>query len=238
MSCYPTTLPRRYIICMETMAANPKFLGSSLAKNLSPSSDINSTSVNPINTLVISAQKGDRAAFTQLYEYYYGKVFRYVRLRTDNIHNAEDITEDVFLKMIESINSFKPKGYPFSSWLFRVAHNLIVDHYRKHARRKTKNLDDIKYSLSANSNDMDDNLEIKIEVNKIIQVLPELTDLQREIISLRFGAGLSLLETAEATNKNVNSVKALQHAAIKKIRTLLESTSDCTSKQNNLERSI
>ena len=137
--------------------------------------------------------------------------------------------------MLESINSFKLKGYPFSSWLFRIAHNLIVDHYRKQARHKTRSLDGIEYRFKAHSDDMDDNLTIKLEINRIIEILPKLTDLQREIVSLRFGAGLSLLETANATDKNVNSVKALQHSAIKKIRTLIESPSAQAADQNNLE---
>ena len=177
--------------------------------------------MDPIEALVQRAQDGDATSFAELYERFYDKIFRYVRFKTSSSPDAEDITEEVFLRMLESINSFKWKGHPFSSWLFRIAHNLIVDYFRKSARHKTAPLEEARAHVGASSHDMDQHLDIKLSVERVQQVMVELTDLQKEIMSLRFGAGLSVRETAEATGKNENAVKASQHAAVKKLRTLL-----------------
>ena len=89
-----------------------------------------------VDALVKGAQDGDSASFAALYEHFYDKILRYVSFKTGNSNESEDIAEDVFLKMLESIGSFRWQGHPFSSWLFRIAHNLVVDHFRKRGRRK------------------------------------------------------------------------------------------------------
>ena len=95
-----------------------------------------------IEELVRGAQKGDPESLAGLYEQFYDKIFRYVSFKTGDAFEAEDISEEVFLRMLESISSFKWKGYPFSSWLFRIAHNLVVDHFRKKGRQKQTPLED------------------------------------------------------------------------------------------------
>ena len=167
------------------------------------------------------AQQGDTASFSELYRSYYDKIFRYVLFKTGNTNDAEDITEEVFLRMLESINSFKWQGHPFSSWLFRIAHNLVVDYFRKNSRRKTAPLEEARTSIGASAQDMDSDLDIKLSFERAHQAMGGLTDLQREVLSLRFGAELSVRETAKAIGKKENAIKASQHAAIRKLRSLL-----------------
>ena len=81
-----------------------------------------------IEELVRNAQRGDQESFGKLYEHFYDKIFRYVSFKSGQGMDAEDITGEVFFKMLNSIESFKWKGYPFSSWLYRIAHNLVIDH--------------------------------------------------------------------------------------------------------------
>ena len=181
---------------------------------------------DPIEALVRRAQDGDATSFGRLYELFHDKIFRYVYFKTGNSNDAEDITEDVFLRMLESINSFRWKGHPFSSWLFRIAHNLIVDHFRKRSRQKNTPLDDLDELAGASSHDLEADLDIKLSVDRVHLAMEGLTDLQKEVMSLRFAAGLSVRETAEAVGKRENAVKALQHAAIKKLRVLLGARSD------------
>ena len=176
---------------------------------------------DPIEALAMRAQQGDSASFAGLYERFYDKILRYVAFKTGSTSDAEDITEEVFLRMLESIGSFKWKGHPFSSWLFRIAHNLVVDYFRKKSRRKTDPLEEARSIVGASSYDMDNSLDIKLSVERVHRVMDGLTDLQKEVVSLRFGAGLSVRETARATGKKENAVKASQHAAIKKLRVLL-----------------
>ena len=94
-----------------------------------------------LEELVKKAQEGHAASFAALYEHFFDKIFRYVSFKTGSAVEAEDIAGDVFVKMLESINSFKWQGYPFSSWLFRIAHNMIVDYFRKKSRKKTAPID-------------------------------------------------------------------------------------------------
>jgi len=184
--------------------------------------------MDPVEALVQRAQDGDATSFAKLYELFYDKIFRYVRFKTGSSPDAEDI-EEVFLRMLESIQSFKWKSHPFSSWLFRIAHNLIVDYFRKGSRHKTAPLEEARDHVGASAIDMDQRLDTKLSVERVQRVMVQLTDLQKEIMSLRFGAGLSVRETAEATGKNENAVKASQHAAVKKLRTLLGAVSEKTA---------
>ena len=168
------------------------------------------------------AQQGDASSFAGLYESFYDKMFPYVQFKTGNTSDAEDIAEEVFLRMLESINTFKWQGHPFSSWLFRIAHNLVVDYFRKKSRQKTAPLEEARAMIGASSHDMDSDMDIKLSFQRAHRAMDGLTVLQREVLSLRFGAGLSIRETAESIGKKENAIKAAQHAAIKKLRTLLE----------------
>ena len=174
-----------------------------------------------IEVLVRRAQQGEATAFAALYEQFYDKMFRYVLFRTGHTMEAEDITEEVFLRMLESISSFKFRGHPFSSWMYRIAHNLIVDRYRKRDRQKTVPLDSAKAAADGSSEDMVDRMDLEMSVGQVYAAMGGLTELQREVISLRFAGGLSVLETAQAMRKKENAVKALQHAAIRKLRAVL-----------------
>ena len=174
-----------------------------------------------VDEAVGRAQKGDAAAFAVLYEDYYDRIFRYVSFKTGNSLEAEDITAEVFVKMLESIDSFRWQGYQFSSWLFRIAHNLVVDHFRKRGRRHIVTLDDAPAAATEYNPDLDRKLDVDMSMVPVQEAMKDLTDLQREVISLRFAAGLSVAETARAVGKKDNAVKALQHAGIKKLRGLL-----------------
>ena len=141
--------------------------------------------------------------------------------KTGDTLEAEDLTEEVFLRMLESIGSFKWQGYPFTSWLFRIAHNLVIDYYRKAGRQKKTSLDDAMRVVGTDNVDVDRKLDVELSIKEVKEAMGGLTRLQQEVLSLRFAGGLSVAETAEAMGKKENAVKALQHAAIKKLRTLL-----------------
>ncbi len=175
-----------------------------------------------IDRYVVLAQKGESSAFEALYDHFYDQIFRYIAFKTSDSLIAEDLTEDVFLRMLESIGKFKPQGHPFSSWLFRIAHNRVIDHYRKRGRDKNVPLDTILTTVGESQSTLDTYVETKLAMREVNQAMENLTDLQREVLNLRFAGGLSIKETAEAVNRNENSVKALQHSAVKKLRVLLE----------------
>ena len=124
--------------------------------------------------------------------------------------------------MLESIKKFKPQGHPFSSWLFRIAHNRVIDHYRKQGRDRNIPLDTILSTVGDSQTTLDNYVETKLAMREVNQAMAQLTELQREVLNLRFAGGLSIKETAETVKRNENSVKALQHSAVKKLRVLLQ----------------
>jgi len=173
-------------------------------------------------SVVRRAQNRDQEAFAQLYEEHFDKIYRYVTLKIGNETEAEDMTQQVFLNALQSISSFKWRGIPFSAWLFRIAHNQIVDYFRSR-NRTTVPLDE---SL-ATSNSADDPqlvIEQKLDMEQILAATHQLTESQREVISLRFAGELSIAQVAKAMGKSQGAVKALQHSAIVALRKTLQVT--------------
>jgi len=173
--------------------------------------------------LVRRAQKHDPAAFGQLYEEHFDRIYRYIVLRVRNRADAEDLTQQVFLRALEHIGSYRYRGMPFSSWLFRIAHNQVVDHWKKKSREKVKLLtqDEMAEAGALSDDDPADLAERKVGLEQLAEACERLSDGQREVISLRFAGGLSVAETAKVMGKREGAVKVLQHVALKKLRVML-----------------
>jgi len=168
--------------------------------------------------LVHRAQKGDNGAFGQIYEIYFDRIYRYMVVRIGDRTEAEDITQQVFLNALRSIQSFKWKGAPFSAWLFRIAHNLLVDYLRKNKKVVTIPLDD---SLIHSGNNPQLMAEHSLEMERVVSATKHLTKAQQEVISLRFAADLPIAEAAKIMGKSEGAVKALQHSSIVALRKAL-----------------
>ena len=174
-----------------------------------------------VDEIVRRAQAGDQSAFAELYERYYDQIFRYVSFKCGSRLEAEDLTGEVFLRMLESIDKFRFQGFPFTSWLYRIAHNLVVDNFRRKGRKPTVPLDKVLHFSSEKDGEMENQAQIIWSMGEVVEAMSSLTDLQREVITLRFVAGLSIAETADAVGRKENAVKALQHAGIRKLRNLM-----------------
>jgi RNA polymerase sigma-70 factor (ECF subfamily) len=171
-------------------------------------------------SLVRQAQQRDEEAFAQLYEEHFDKIYRYVTLRIRDQTEAEDLTQQVFVKVLQSISSFRWKGIPFSAWLFRIAHNQVVDHLRKKKNRPATLLDDSLVSSNSDSNPQQ-MVERSMDIEQLLSATQRLTDAQREVISLRFAGELSTAQVAKIMGKSQGAVKALQHSAILALRKIL-----------------
>ncbi len=169
--------------------------------------------------LVRRAKENDEAALTQLYEENFDKIYRYIVLKTGDRTEAEDMTQQVFLKAFKSISGYRSKGSPFSSWLFRIAHNQMVDYWRKKSKRTTVPLEESRVGSSNSSPSSE--TEQKMDIENLGAATKQLTDLQREVVSLRFAGGLSLAEVAKAMGKNEGAIKALQHSAVVSLRKIM-----------------
>lgn len=169
--------------------------------------------------LVREAVRGDQQAFARLYEEHFDRIYRYVYLKIGDRDEAEDMTQQVFLHALRSITSFKWQGTPFTAWLYRIAHNQIVDHLRKKTRRPaTMELDE---TVPGSGNNPEHTAELSLSIEQVSQATRHLTKSQREVLSLRFAGGLSIEEAAKAMGKKPGAIKALQHAAIVSLRRVL-----------------
>lgn len=169
-------------------------------------------------SLVRRAQERDRVALTRIYEENFDRIYRYIVLKIGDRTEAEDMTQQVFLNAIKSISSYKWKGMPFASWLYRIAHNQIVDYYRKKSRRPTVPLEKV---VIADSEDPRQVAERQLEIEELARATKKLTHAQQEVISLRFAGGLSVAEVAKAMGRSEGAIKALQHSAILSLRKVL-----------------
>ncbi|MFC2044805.1 sigma-70 family RNA polymerase sigma factor [Chloroflexota bacterium] len=172
--------------------------------------------------LVRRAQQNDQRAFAELYEAYFDKIYRYIVLKIGDRTDAEDMTQQVFLKALKSISSFKWKGTPFSAWLYRIAHNQVVDHLRKKTTRQTDLLNEELPLASDSPFDNPQKLtEHSLNMEQLMASTRKLTEAQREVISLRFTSDLPTAQVAKIMGKSEGAIKALQHAAITALRKTL-----------------
>lgn len=169
-------------------------------------------------SLVRRAQKQDREVFNRLYEENFDKIYRYIVLRIGNRTEAEDVTQQVFVNAFQSISSFKWQGIPFSAWLFRIAHNQVVDFLRKQSRLTAAPLED---SLASEELRPEQAAEHNLDIKQLLSATRQLTEAQRQVISLRFTSELPIAQVAKLMGKSQGAVKALQHSAIVALRKAL-----------------
>ncbi|PCI25450.1 hypothetical protein COB57_01885 [Candidatus Peregrinibacteria bacterium] len=146
---------------------------------------------------------GDDAAFAELYEKYFSKIYNFVFYKVYSQENAEDITADVFHKVIENVDKFNAKKGNFSQWIYSIARNTVVDFFRK--RFPTDNIEDI-FDAPARD-DVEREVSAKISLEKVEKYLRTLKPQQREIIILRVWENLSYKEIALIIGKNESAVK-------------------------------
>ncbi len=169
--------------------------------------------------LVDAARAGDEAALAELYNLYFPRVYRYILARTGNPYDAEDLAEEVFLRMLDAIGRFEWREAPFSAWVFRIAHNAVISQRRRDgARGRSTSLSE---ALPVGSMGPEEMVENRLALNDIMRAAQSLPEAQRQVISLRFAAGLSVAETARAMSKGEGNVKVIQHKAIAKLREML-----------------
>ena len=171
-------------------------------------------------TTVDRARTGDQQALADLYDWYMPRVYRYVVARIGHPAEAEDLTEEVFLKMLGAISDFRWREVPFSSWIFRIAHNCIATHYRKSAQRGGATAE-LSEDMVDGRPDLATSVEERITIEEVRRASALLPEAQREVIALRFGSGLSIADTAKALGKREGNIKALQHKAVAKLQKML-----------------
>jgi len=171
-----------------------------------------------LSELVERSKEGDTQAFGEIYDTLVKPVYRYVFYRVDQ-DVAEDITEETFLKVWQNLKKYKKGKNPFSSWVFRIAHNLVCDHYRQH--QAVDEIDD----QVADPNDFADPVRltnIKLNQVKLRSAIVKLPENYQQVITLKYINELENSEIATVLDKSEGAVRTLQSRALAQLRTILE----------------
>ncbi len=171
--------------------------------------------MQPIPTerdLIAQAQAGDEQAVTRLYETYVEAIFEYISYRVGSRTTAEDLTSEVFLRMVKGLAQYKDHGFPFRAWLFRIAANLVIDHYRANKKGPDAPLLDNQPTSDTDPLDRVAKQEDQLRMRLAVKALPE--DYQNLLV-LRFVENLPHTEIATIMNKSAEALRSMQYRALK-----------------------
>ena len=165
-----------------------------------------------VRQLVDRAQQGDRAALEELYLIHFDRIYSYLHMSVGNKHDAEDLTTQTFLKMLESIGRFRWQAAPFSAWLFRIAHNLAMDHFR--ARRRWQPEEDVPEPIGSEEPSAELAAMQEIGRQSMLELIERLSPEQQQVLTLKFVFNFPNADVAKILDKTEGAVKSLQHRAL------------------------
>ncbi len=179
------------------------------------------------NSLVKQFIDGDQYAIEILIARHKKRVFTYIVLIVKNHHLAEDIFQDTFIKVIRSLKTGKyTENGKFISWVLRISHNLIIDHFRKEKLLQTTSNDDTTIDLFNSPKYSEENIEDKLVYDQITSdvrlLIEELPDDQRQVIMMRHFQGLSFKEIADQTDVSINTALGRMRYALINLRKMIE----------------
>ena len=162
--------------------------------------------------LVARAQRGDRAALEDLYLLHFDRVYSYLHMSVGNRHDAEDLTTQTFMKMLEAIRRFEWRSVPFSAWLLRIAHNLAMDHFRAHRRWRPE--EEVPESADGEECSAEEQALASLGETRVLTLIERLAPEQQQVLMLKFVYRFSNGEVASILGKTEGAVKSLQHRAL------------------------
>ena len=165
-----------------------------------------------VRRLVERAQQGDRDALEELYLMHFDRIYGYLHMSVGNRHDAEDLTTQTFLKMLESIGKFQWQAAPFSAWLFRIAHNLAMDHFRANKRWQVE--EDVPEPEADESTSAEAGAFEAIGRRSMLDLIEDLSPEQQQVLTLKFVFNFANAEAATILGKTEGAIKSLQHRAL------------------------
>jgi RNA polymerase sigma-70 factor (ECF subfamily) len=173
-----------------------------------------------LRRLVDRAQHGERAALEELYLVHFDRIYSYLHMSVGNRHDAEDLTTQTFLKMLESIGKFRWRSAPFSAWLFRIAHNLAMDHFR--ASKRWHPEEEVPEPDPGEGSAAEEEALESIGRRSMLELIENLSHEQQQVLTLKFVFNFSNGETATILGKTEGAIKSLQHRALASLQRQLE----------------
>ena len=177
-----------------------------------------------VRNLVKKAKSHDPDAFGLLYDEYVDQIFRYVYYKVGNFAESQDLTGQTFLKAFENIDSYEMRNVAFSSWLYRIAHNLVVDYFRKESKRESVPLEERPPAPSNQGNPVD-MVMAEMDSERLYRAMQKLTHNQREVLVLKFIDNLSNSQVSEIMGISVGAVKSTQKRGLLSLNRILSNSS-------------
>ena len=168
--------------------------------------------------LIRGAVRGDAEAFGDLYQQHLEAIYRYTYYRVGSHEEAEDLTEQVFLKAWESVAGYRERDTPFRAWLYRIAHKTVIDHYRGH--KESLPLDE-HHSVRDATPDLEARLVSQEQSDRLSKAMAQLKPIHQHVLVLRFIEGMSARQVGLVLNQSAGAVRVLQHRALKEMYGLL-----------------
>src|SRR5690348_10372425 len=165
-----------------------------------------------VRRLVDRAQQGDRDALEELYLIHFDRIYGYLHMSVGNRHDAEDLTTQTFLKMLESIGKFRWRSAPFSAWLFRIAHNLAMDHFR--AGKRWQPQEDVPEPPGSEEPSAEMLAMHSIGRQSMMELIETLSPEQQQVLTLKFVFNFANADVATILGKTEGAIKSLQHRAL------------------------
>jgi len=172
----------------------------------------------PDEELVRQAQRFDQRALATIHQRYFDPVYNYALYRTSDPSLADDIASEVFVRFLEAMRAQKTAPRSLRAWLLGTASHIVADYYRGEYRHETIQVDDIQHWPTPEEESPFATIESGIQREALYEALDRLTEAQREVVALRFGAALSVKETARVMGKTTGAVKLLQFRALANLR--------------------
>lgn len=169
--------------------------------------------------LIERAKSYEPEVLCEIYERYSPGIYRYIYYRTNDRELAEDLRAEVFLRMLDGLDRFDYRGWSISAWLYRIAHDRVIDHLRSHARHQQLPLEE---SLADSGQDPDEALRTTLAHEELREAIGQLTEEQQQVILLRFVEDLSVREVARITRRTDGAIKALQHRGLRSLLRILQ----------------
>ena len=170
--------------------------------------------------LIKGSQTGKSADFGQIYDHYLPQIYRFVLMKVGHKQEAEDLVHEVFISAWQNISSYLPRGFPFSSWLYQIARNKVIDFYR--VKKTTVAIEMVDESLFKIIDAVEKNLDTDMDLKRVSQAIIKLTPDQQDVVLMRFVEDLSHQEISAALDKSEGAIRLLQHRAINNLKNILE----------------
>jgi len=172
---------------------------------------------NSEKELILLASEGDSEAFGALYERYIDQIYNYIFFRTSNGKDAEDICSRVFIRALRHIERYEDRGYPFSAWLYRIAHNLVVNWYRDSERSEEIPLAE-QYPPPTIDGTVEERIEKADEEDRLMAIINSLPEDRKELLILKHVEGLTNSEIGQIMDRTEGAIKALYHRTLESLR--------------------